>query len=172
MKVPSQNPGIPNEKPNLFAASGNISRIAISVHFFYFEGNSRRNPFGSFMTPHRLENYLRSYRKESGLSQQEVAFLLGCEDGTVVSRYEKRRRLPPIDTALACEEIFGVPVGELFVGMRQSVGKDIAKRRLELRSRLQAKTVRGAAAQVAAHKLRWLADREHPVVANQSSSLS
>ena len=31
------------------------------------------------MTPHRLENYLRSYRKESGLSQQEVAFLLGCD---------------------------------------------------------------------------------------------
>jgi transcriptional regulator with XRE-family HTH domain len=122
------------------------------------------------MTPHRLENYLRSYRKESGLSQQEVAFLLGCEDGTVVSRYEKRRRLPPIETALACEEIFGVPVGELFVGMRQSVGKDIAKRRTELRSRLQGKTLRGSAAQVAAHKLRWLAGRDASLVANQSSS--
>lgn len=124
------------------------------------------------MTPHRLENYLRSYRRESGLSQQEVAFLLGCEDGTLVSRYEKRRRLPPIETALACEEIFGVPVAELFVGMRQSVGKDIAKRRLELRSRLQAKTLKGSAAQVTAHKLRWLADRERPVVANQTSSIA
>lgn len=124
------------------------------------------------MPPLRLENYLRSYRKESGLSQDEVAFMLGCENGTQVSRYEKRRRLPPLETALACEAIFGVPVAELFVGMRQSVGKDIAKRRLELRSRLQAKTLKGSAAQVAAHKLRWLADRERPVVANQTSSMA
>jgi transcriptional regulator with XRE-family HTH domain len=101
-----------------------------------------------------------------------VAFLLGCDDGTLVSRYEKRRRLPPIETALACEEIFGVPVAELFVGMRQAVGKDIARRRLELRSRLQAKTLKGSAAQVTAHKLRWLDDRERPVVANQTTSLS
>jgi transcriptional regulator with XRE-family HTH domain len=124
------------------------------------------------MTPHRLENYLRSYRKESGLSQQEVAFLLGCEDGTVVSRYEKRRRLPPIETALACEEIFGVPVADLFVGTRRSVRKDIAQRRMELRSRLQAKTLKGSAAQVTAHKLRWLAERERPLVANQTSSIA
>jgi len=124
------------------------------------------------MAPHRLENYLRSYRKESGLSQQEVAFLLGCEDGTLVSRYEKRRRLPPIETALACEEIFGAPVAELFAGMRQSVKKDIAKRRLELKSKLQAKTLKGCAAQVAAHKLRWLAERDSSLVANQTSSVA
>jgi transcriptional regulator with XRE-family HTH domain len=122
------------------------------------------------MTPHRLENYLRAHRKQSGLSQQEVAFLLGCEDGTLVSRYEKRRRLPPIETALACEEIFGAPVAELFAGMRQSVRNDIAKRRLELRSRLQAKALTGGAAQVAAHKLRFLADRDSSFVANQTSS--
>jgi transcriptional regulator with XRE-family HTH domain len=124
------------------------------------------------MTPHPLENYLRSYRKESGLSQQEVAFLLGCEDGTIVSRYEKRRRLPPIETALACEEIFGVPVGELLVGMRQSVGKDVAKRRLELASKLQGKVLKGSAAQMNAYKLRKLAEREHSMVANQTPSLA
>jgi transcriptional regulator with XRE-family HTH domain len=143
-----------------------------SVVFFYFEGNKSQGPILLSMTPHRLENYLRSYRKESGLSQQEVAFLLGCDDGTLVSRYEKRRRLPPIETALACEEIFGVPLAELFAGMRQSVGKDIAKRRMELRSRLQAKILTGSAAQVTAHKLRWLADRERPLVANQTSSIA
>jgi transcriptional regulator with XRE-family HTH domain len=100
------------------------------------------------MTPHRLENYLETHRKHSGLTQQEVAFLLGCEDGVQVSRYENRRRLPSIETALACEEIFGVPFAELFAGMRQSVGKDVAKRRLELMSKLQAKTLKGSAAQI------------------------
>jgi transcriptional regulator with XRE-family HTH domain len=122
------------------------------------------------MTPHRLENYLRSHRKQSGLTQEEVAFLLGCEDGTLLSRYEKRRWLPPLETALACEAIFGIPVGELFAGKRQEVGRNIEKRRLELKARLQAKTLKGGAAQINAHKLRWLLGRESPVVANQTSS--
>ena len=118
------------------------------------------------MTPHRVENYLRTYRKKAGLSQREVAFLLGCEDGAQVSRYEKRRRLPPLETALACEAIFGIPISELFAGMRQSVAKDIEKRRSELRSSLQAKTLKGSAAQFTAHKLRWLDGRERTPVAN------
>jgi transcriptional regulator with XRE-family HTH domain len=124
------------------------------------------------MTPHRLENYLETYRKDLGLTQQEVAFLLGSEDGAQVSRYENRRRLPPIETALACEEIFGVPSAELFAGIRQSVGKDVAKRRLELMSRLQAKALKGSAAQINAYKLRRLADRERPMVANQVSCVA
>jgi transcriptional regulator with XRE-family HTH domain len=124
------------------------------------------------MTPHRLENYLRTNRKQSGLTQQEVAFLLGCENGAQVSRYEKRRRLPPLETALACEAIFGIPISELFAGVRQSVGKDIEKRTLELRARLQAKTPTGSDAQVIAHKLRWLVDRDSSLVANQTSSVS
>ena len=124
------------------------------------------------MPSHPLENYLRSYRKESGLTQQEVAFLLGCGNGAQVSRYEKRHHLPPLETALACEAIFGIPISELFAGMRQGIDKDIAKRRLELRTRLQGKTSKGSAALVSAHKLRWLTDRERPLVANQTSSLS
>jgi len=124
------------------------------------------------MTPHRLENYLRSYRKQSGLTQDEVGFLLGRHNGAQVSRYEKRHRLPPLETALACEEIFGVPVSELFAGVRQAVGRDIEKRRLELRARLQAKTPRVSAALVTAHKLRSLDDHERPMVANQHASIT
>jgi transcriptional regulator with XRE-family HTH domain len=124
------------------------------------------------MTPPRLENYLRTQRKQSGLTQQEVAFLLGCETSAQVSRYEKRRRLPPLETALACEEVFGIPIAELFAGMRLSVKKDIAKRRLELMSRLQGKALKGSAAQMNAYKLRRLADLERPVVANQTASIA
>src|SRR2546422_3095102 len=95
------------------------------------------------MSTHKLENYLRAYRKRSGLTQREVAFLLGCENGAQVSRYEKRRRVPPLRMALACEAVFGVPVAELFAGMRGGVAKEIGKRLLELRSRLQAKNSAG-----------------------------
>jgi hypothetical protein len=78
--------------------------------------------------------------------------------------------LPSIETALACEVIFGVPVAELFAGVRDSIGKDIEKRRRELSSQLQAKTSKGSEGQITAHKVRWLTDRETPLVANQTSS--
>jgi transcriptional regulator with XRE-family HTH domain len=113
------------------------------------------------MATHKLENYLRTYRKRSGLTQGDVAFLAGCRNGAQVSRYEKRRRLPPLRTALACEAIFGVPVSELFAGLRESASKEIAQRLLELRSRLQTTTSNASKARMIARKLRWL-DERHP----------
>jgi len=111
------------------------------------------------MATHKLENYLRTYRRRTGLTQREVAFLLGWETGTQVSRYEKRRRLPPLATALACEAVLGVPVAELFAGVQENAVKAIGKRMVELRSKLQAT---GGAAQkkselrLTEQKLRWL----------------
>jgi transcriptional regulator with XRE-family HTH domain len=124
------------------------------------------------MRSRRLPNYLRTHRKQSGLSQEEVAFLLGSEDGSQISRYEKRHRLPPLETALACEAIFGIPVSELFAGVREGIAKDIEKRRAELKHRLQVESPEGSAALLTAHKLRWIDSRERPLVANHTTSLS
>jgi transcriptional regulator with XRE-family HTH domain len=65
----------------------------------------------------RLANYLRTYRKHAGLSQDEVAFLLGGESGTKVSRYEQSSRQPSLETALAYEAMLGIPTRELFAGI-------------------------------------------------------
>jgi transcriptional regulator with XRE-family HTH domain len=108
----------------------------------------------------RLDNYLRNYRKQSGLTQSEVGFLLGRANGALISRYEKRRRLPPLQIALALEALLGIPVSQLFAGIHEGANDDLRKRVLELRSKLQAKTVKGSEALVAAHKLRWLSARE------------
>ena len=122
------------------------------------------------MTPRRLDNYLRSHRKQSGLSQDEVAFLLGVGNGSLFSRYEKRRRVPPLETALACEAVFGVPVAELFAGIRERAERDVAERRIELKARVQEVEKKGsAAAQIKAHKLRWLGPDE---VVHEPNSLS
>jgi DNA-binding XRE family transcriptional regulator len=80
------------------------------------------------MTPRRLDNYLLTSRKAAGLSQDEVAFLLGGVSGTKVSRYERRTRLPQLDTALAYEAVFGTPVRELFAGRFQRVEGKIGRR--------------------------------------------
>jgi transcriptional regulator with XRE-family HTH domain len=89
------------------------------------------------MPSQRLDNYLLTFRKRSGLTQREVAFLLGCENGAQVSRYEKRRRLPPLETALACEAVFGAQVSELFAGLRDAARKEVGKRVLALKSQLE-----------------------------------
>ena len=112
------------------------------------------------MPPQKLDNYLLAFRKRSGLTQREVAFLLGCENEALVSRYEKRRRLPPLRTTLACEAIFGAPVAALFAGLSEAARKEIAKRLLLLKARLEANPGKGSDARLTAHKLRWLADRQ------------
>ena len=112
------------------------------------------------MATQKLENYLRTYRKRSGLTQREVAFLLGCRNGAQVSRYENRRRLPPLKTALACEAVFGVPVSELFGGVRESVNQNIGVRLSALKSKLQAKGSQDSEPRATAEKLRWIAQRE------------
>src|SRR5256885_1885575 len=110
--------------------------------------------------PHvRLENYLRAYRKKSGLTQREVALLLGNHSGAQVSRYERRKRLPPLRTALAWEAIFNVPLSELFAGLRESVGDDIKKGLVELRSKLEKGGMKGNELFESAQKLRWLSGR-------------
>jgi transcriptional regulator with XRE-family HTH domain len=77
---------------------------------------------------HKLQNYLRTYRKRSNLSQDEVAFLLGCQSGTKVSRYERHARKPNLETLFAYELVFNAPARELFAGVYQKVEKRIANR--------------------------------------------
>jgi transcriptional regulator with XRE-family HTH domain len=77
---------------------------------------------------YKLENYLRTYRKRSGLSQDEMAFLLGCQNGTKVSRYERFARKPNLETLFAYEVVFGASARELFAGVYQKVEKRILNR--------------------------------------------
>src|SRR5438445_9134150 len=77
---------------------------------------------------HKLQNYLRTYRKGSGLSQDEVAFLLGCQNGTKISRYERFVRKPSLETLFVYEVVFGALVRELFAGAYQKVEKRISNR--------------------------------------------
>jgi transcriptional regulator with XRE-family HTH domain len=81
-----------------------------------------------------LDNYLRTYRKRAGLSQDELAFLLGCQYGTKVSRYERNSRQPSLETALAYEVVLGAPVRELFAGIIEKV-EVITRRRAQVLAR-------------------------------------
>jgi DNA-binding XRE family transcriptional regulator len=57
-----------------------------------------------------------------------VAFLLGCQSGAKVSRYERFNRKPSLETAFAYEAVFGAPSRDLFAGVFQKVEEKIKKR--------------------------------------------
>jgi transcriptional regulator with XRE-family HTH domain len=90
------------------------------------------------MATHYLTNYLRTYRKRLGLSEDEIAFLLECKSGAKVSRHEHFGRDPSLRTALAYEAIFQVPVRELFAGIYQTVEQNTLKQIRTLSEKLQA----------------------------------
>ena len=76
----------------------------------------------------RLPNYLRTTRKRTALSQEEVAFLLGKRGGAKVCRYELFTCKPELETILAFEAIYQKPASELFAGLYQEVQRKVAAR--------------------------------------------
>ena len=71
---------------------------------------------------------MRTFRKRSGLSQAEVAFLLGCEYGTSISRYERFQRLPNLKTVLTLELIYQSESKHLFEGIYHQQAYQLIKR--------------------------------------------
>lgn len=85
----------------------------------------------------KLPNYLRTYRKRFGLTQDEIAYLLGCQNGAMVSRYEHYRRRPSLKTVFAYQAIFKIPAHELFPGIYEEVANEISKRARSLAKQIE-----------------------------------
>jgi DNA-binding XRE family transcriptional regulator len=90
------------------------------------------------MAIHKLENYLKTYRKRAGISQKEMDYLLGVHVGSTTSRYEHFKRTPTLENALACEALFHAPVRELFAGVYVKARRRTIQRARTLRKRLAA----------------------------------
>ena len=100
------------------------------------------------MTSSQLPNYLVSNRKRLSLSQDEVAFLLGTQSGSKVSRYERFASKPSLETALAFEVIYQRSTSELFGGLYQKVEQEVLARAKTLAER----TNKGKPNRLTAHK--------------------
>jgi transcriptional regulator with XRE-family HTH domain len=112
------------------------------------------------MKHRETENYLRTHRKRSGLSQREVGELLGYKDVGEVSRHERSMSIPPLTIALAYEVIFRVPVSAIFVGLHGSIKRDLENKLLQLETEFQDRDATNPAANLVAQKLVWLAERK------------
>jgi transcriptional regulator with XRE-family HTH domain len=85
----------------------------------------------------RLKTYLRSFRRRSGLTQREFAFLLGLKHGTAVSRVERLKRAPDLVWARASVLVFGTRAQELFPGLFCDVHQAVRTRANDLYEQLQ-----------------------------------
>lgn len=94
---------------------------------------------------------LRAHRRRAGLSQKEVATLLGLESAAHVSHIEQGRRDPSFTTAVACVALFGAPLCELFPHTAKETEAGLRKRAGELHAR-----IRCSSGPRAAHKAQFL----------------
>lgn len=80
------------------------------------------------MSSPKLPNYIRTYRKRACLTQEEVAFLLGSKSSASISRHERFKQTPDLQTLLAYEMLFRTPVRNLFSSAHQEVAEKLQHR--------------------------------------------
>ncbi len=113
-----------------------------------------------------LASYLRSHRLKSGMSQRELAELVGIIAHHQVSIHERSVAFPSLMAALSYQAIFGVPVAELFPGLYEPILVNIEMRLSEMEHRLQDSSAKGRSAEIIARKLEWLWARRNPQTAD------
>ncbi len=103
-------------------------------------------------------NYVRVHRRRAGLSQTDLATIVGHAKSAQIARHERNQSIPPLLTAFAYEVIFDVPMSRLFPGLWETVaaGIEISLDEFEKRLERQPETDRPRAV---AHQLVWLANR-------------
>jgi transcriptional regulator with XRE-family HTH domain len=70
---------------------------------------------------------VRKYRKQAGISQAELAALIGVRSQSVVSDLERGAR-PSLRVALACEIFFAIPLRDLIPGLYAQIEHDVLRR--------------------------------------------
>jgi transcriptional regulator with XRE-family HTH domain len=92
------------------------------------------------MAHKRLLSYLRSHRKRSGLTQKELAFLVGVKSDAQLSRFERFRRLPSAEMLIAFMIVFRKGPEELVPHIHGRILKLIHLRTRDLHEELQGDT--------------------------------
>ena len=80
---------------------------------------------------------LKSERKRSGLTQHELAYLVGLRTASAVSRLERGEREPEFRTALAYEIVFNRSGAELFPVVYEEVESLVLQRAVAVADRLR-----------------------------------
>ena len=69
--------------------------------------------------------FVRSHRRKWGLTQVELARLVGLSSRSAVSRIERAERVPTTATIIACGIIFGIAASDLFPSLHEEIGETV-----------------------------------------------
>lgn len=103
---------------------------------------------------------IRYQRRKSGLTQREIAEILGTVRDQQVARHENTRALPSFLVAIGYEIVFRASIEELFPGAYETVRQGVEERLAEVKQRLRESASKGRAAADVARKLEWLETRK------------
>lgn len=84
-----------------------------------------------------LGNYLRVRRRQSQLSQKELAFLLGYKHESFISRLERHDRGMTFSTSRACRIIFGSRTKDIFPALLKEHDSKLMQRMQDLCTTLE-----------------------------------
>lgn len=116
--------------------------------------------WGALRMDQRLISYLRPLRRRWGLTQAELAFLIGTRTHVAISRIEALKAYPSLAEAIACTIVFDTPQIELFPELYAKVYAFVLSQSEELYQKLQ-----GDPSRVTRAKLDFLEEvlsRSHP----------
>ena len=93
---------------------------------------SRKNEplVGSFLLPMKklpLKSYLRHLRRRTGLSQEQLGFLLGRCSQSQVSLYERLKREPDLRPFLKCLLFFGLSGHEVYPALMEELEEELTE---------------------------------------------
>ncbi len=112
------------------------------------------------MAPSPVGTYLRFLRRKSGLSQRELARILGSVTPNQISRHERSAILPTLIATFAYQAIFQKPASEIFPGLYHTVETVVEERLEAFENELSARTTKRRAAPVT-RQLEWLRERRN-----------
>jgi DNA-binding XRE family transcriptional regulator len=124
--------------------------------------NRKVGPCSSNAMREHLGSYIRAHRKRTGLSQRELARVLGYDHGGPVSRHERLRSLPPLLIAIGYSVVFRRPVSEIFAGLSETVELAVEERLSELALELKEPATTSSRKLMVARKLEWVSHRRKP----------
>jgi DNA-binding XRE family transcriptional regulator len=114
----------------------------------------------NIMTAKSIACRLRTLRRKSGLSQSELAKILGLRSDVPVSLHEHSATAPSLESSLGYAIVFRVPVSEIFPGIFHVIEKGIEERLEVLEKKLHESTAKGRNAEIVARKLEFLCERK------------
>jgi DNA-binding XRE family transcriptional regulator len=107
-----------------------------------------------------LTSYLRSHRMRAGLTQQELAEIVGFIANHQVSKHERSRSVPTLLMSLSYSAIFRVSIEQLFPGMAETIQFNVEDRLGRMEKSLKGRSPKGRSTRTIARKLQWLSERQ------------